>query len=189
MGKIILARHGQDEDNARGILNGRRDMPLTSLGVSQAYELADKLKLSKLDIEYVFSSPYQRAEKTAKICSSFLDVPHVVLECLVERNHGILEGHPYSDIPRLAKAFREVHGMTYVLEVEGGEGYPELYERATNALVEIREKILELNIKRDVLIVSHGAIGRTMEAVHKGLGHERMFELTSPKNCEFRILE
>lgn len=31
---LYLARHGQDEDNARSILNGRRDTPLTLLGIS-----------------------------------------------------------------------------------------------------------------------------------------------------------
>lgn len=36
MAKIYLVRHGQDEDNAAGRLNGRRDMPLTLKGVEQA---------------------------------------------------------------------------------------------------------------------------------------------------------
>jgi len=30
--KILIARHGQDEDNAKDILNGHRDMPLTEKG-------------------------------------------------------------------------------------------------------------------------------------------------------------
>lgn len=42
--KIYIARHGQNEDNANGILNGHRDLPLTSLGERQAYELADGIK-------------------------------------------------------------------------------------------------------------------------------------------------
>lgn len=53
---IYLARHGQDQDNANGILNGRRDMPLTELGVNQAKELAGKLKLIGIKFEKVFSS-------------------------------------------------------------------------------------------------------------------------------------
>lgn len=42
---IYLARHGQDADNAAGVLNGRRDMPLTDLGRRQAEEVA--LKMSR----------------------------------------------------------------------------------------------------------------------------------------------
>lgn len=41
---IYLARHGQDEDNANGILNGQRDNPLTKIGREQAAALARKIK-------------------------------------------------------------------------------------------------------------------------------------------------
>ncbi|MEK7635382.1 MAG: histidine phosphatase family protein [Patescibacteria group bacterium] len=189
MGKIILARHGQDEDNANGILNGRRNSPLTAIGVAQAYELADELKIVKLDIGHIFSSPYQRAARTAEICSQVLKIPHTVLECLIERSHGILEGHPYSDIPLLAKSYKEMWGFTYVLEVEGGENYQDLCLRADVVLWEIKNKILELEIQKDVLVISHGAISRALETVHKGLSHEHIFDFTSFSNCEFRILE
>ena len=39
---IYLTRHGQDEDNAKSILNGRRNMPLTDKGIKQAKEVAQK---------------------------------------------------------------------------------------------------------------------------------------------------
>lgn len=42
--KIYLARHGQNEDNAIGILNGYRDLPLTDTGLAQAAEVANKIK-------------------------------------------------------------------------------------------------------------------------------------------------
>ena len=41
--KIYLARHGQDQDNANGILNGQRDEPLTDIGINQAKQLAQKI--------------------------------------------------------------------------------------------------------------------------------------------------
>lgn len=190
MGRIILARHGQDEDNAKQILNGRRNAPLTTLGVVQAYELADNLrKADGLNIKHVFSSPFQRAVKTADVCSKILCVPHTVLDCLIERSHGILEGHPYSDIPLLAKAYKVAYGFTYVLEVEGGEGYPELCKRAKDVLSEIRNKMAELHIFGDVLVISHGAISRAMTIVHQGLTHNEIFNATSFTNCEFRVLE
>lgn len=33
---VGVTRHGQDEDNVRGILNGHRNLPLTDLGRQQA---------------------------------------------------------------------------------------------------------------------------------------------------------
>jgi precorrin-6B methylase 1 len=41
--KIYVARHGQDTDNANGILNGRRDEQLTELGKQQAKDVARKM--------------------------------------------------------------------------------------------------------------------------------------------------
>ena len=70
MTKIYLTRHGQDEDNEKGILNGHRDMPLTDIGLSQADEVSQKIeeagitqlvecKLPKLDA--AGSSPVARS--------------------------------------------------------------------------------------------------------------------------------
>ena len=44
MTTIYIARHGQNEDNVRGILNGHRDLPLTDLGRQQARQLARHIK-------------------------------------------------------------------------------------------------------------------------------------------------
>jgi len=38
--KIYLAQHGQNEDNANGMLNGHRALPLTEMGIAQATEIA-----------------------------------------------------------------------------------------------------------------------------------------------------
>jgi broad specificity phosphatase PhoE len=187
--RIILARHGQDEDNAKGILNGRRDMPLTKKGVLQAYELVENIKKSNLKIGLVISSALQRAITTASICATELGVPLVMLDYLIERSHGILEGHPFSDIPILAKEYRLAYGFTYVVEVEGGENYQQLCERASEVLSKLKEFISSLNIEDDVLVVSHGAISRAMTLVHQGKTWENIFDSPSFTNCEIRILD
>lgn len=190
MSKLILARAGQDKDNAEGILTGRRDMPLTNLGVNQAYRLADKLTIARIKIGCIFSSPCQRSTQTAWICARMLGLSRVIIvPFLVERSHGILEGRPYSDIPTLSKSYREVRGRTYVLEVENGEGYPQLCQRAKIALSQIKVEIRKLKVDGNVLVVSPGAIGRAMEIAHRGLTHERIFELASFENGEFRVLQ
>ena len=48
--KIYLTRHGQDVDNANGILNGHRDQPLTELGVGQATAAGKKSKILGYDL-------------------------------------------------------------------------------------------------------------------------------------------
>ncbi len=65
--KIYLARHGQNEDNANGILNGHRDLPLTKIGEAQAIEVAEKIKDAQLVFDHVLCSPLSRAKRTAEI--------------------------------------------------------------------------------------------------------------------------
>jgi len=138
---------------------------------------------------HIFCSPLKRAVKTAEICSEGLGIPYTILECLIERDHGILEGHSYSDISLLAKSCRLAHGLVHVVEVEGGESYPELCERARSVLLQIERKATELKVKGHLLVVSHGAISRALEIVYKGLGPESMFDFPSFLNCEFKVLE
>ena len=84
--KIYLARHGQNEDNANGILNGHRDMPLTETGIAQAYEAAEKIKDAGLSFDVALSSPLNRALKTAEIISSVNNLPNPeVVDELIER--------------------------------------------------------------------------------------------------------
>jgi len=93
--KIYVARHGQDTDNANGILNGRRDEQLTELGKQQAKDVARKMSeagfrlfspssssittpsSSSSSSSYtmlgaIYSSPLRRARETAEIFAGAL---------------------------------------------------------------------------------------------------------------------
>ena len=48
---IYVARHGQDQDNSNGILNGHRDEPLTELGRQQAKDVAIKMQQAGFTLE------------------------------------------------------------------------------------------------------------------------------------------
>lgn len=98
--KIYLARHGQDEDNSNGILNGQRDKPLTEIGRNQAKELAEKIQKTGLKFEKIYSSPLKRAYQTAQTISSKLnmDKPQA-MSTLKERFFGIHDGMLLKDIP------------------------------------------------------------------------------------------
>ena len=125
--KIYLARHGQDEDNAAGILNGHRDQPLTTIGTNQASVVAEKIRRAGLTFDAIYSSPLQRAHKTAQIIASegqclrskegtastcerkggdkgddgsvAKSIPSVqVMGQLIERNFGVMTGTPTKEI-------------------------------------------------------------------------------------------
>ena len=65
MGNLILLRHGETEWSRDGRHTGRTDIPLTTKGEASAAALAPAL--AKLNIVAVFTSPAQRAVRTAEL--------------------------------------------------------------------------------------------------------------------------
>ncbi|HSI21359.1 MAG TPA: histidine phosphatase family protein [Verrucomicrobiae bacterium] len=160
---IYLVRHGQNEDNIEGILNGHRDRPLTELGREQARTVAKKLKDN--GIQVIYSSPLKRAHETAQIIGSLLGLPVTVLPDLIERDFGCMTGRPVACIEDLpAHAILPTDGVTYFLEAEGSEDFPTLLERGKRVLAWVQAKHPE----EHVLLVAHGDIGKMIRAAFHG---------------------
>jgi broad specificity phosphatase PhoE len=66
MGDLILVRHGETDWSRDGKHTGRTDIPLTRHGEAAAAALAPLL--ARRDIAAVFTSPAQRAIRTAELC-------------------------------------------------------------------------------------------------------------------------
>jgi len=163
MSKIFLVRHGQDTDNAAGILNGRRDTELSELGREQARKVAEKLRDNEVQI--IYTSPLKRVYETARIIGTVLGIDKIIAdEHLIEREFGILTGKPVSDIPKYANKILVTDRVNYFLEVEGAEDFPTLIERGKKILNEIRER----HTNKNILIVTHGDIGKMIRAAYHG---------------------
>lgn len=184
MTKIYLVRHGQDEDNANGILNGHRRKPLTELGRKQANMIAEKLL--DLKIYDICSSPLTRAMETAEIIAGILRFATVrMIMDLTERDFGVLTGRPLTDIPLLCNKIISFDGINYFLEADGAESYPDLYNRAKRVLDKIK---LEYS-HRNVVVVTHGDIGKMIRAVHQDLTWEQGLLQPHVDNCGIIELE
>jgi broad specificity phosphatase PhoE len=165
--KIYLVRHGQNKDNAEGILNGHRDEPLTNIGVAQAHEIATKVKDTGIIFDKVYASPLQRAYKTAEIITDaiHLEKPEIMLE-LIERDFGVMTGKLQSKIMELCSPdILQTDTITYFLKPDGAETFPQLLERANKLLANIRLKHENGNI----LLVTHGDFGKMIYAAYYGL--------------------
>jgi len=161
MNKIFLVRHGQDEDNANGILNGRRDTPLTKLGRQQAQTVAEKLRDN--GIEVIYASPLKRAYETARIVAETLGVDEVITdEHLMEREFGVLTGKPVADISKYSSKTLQTDRVLYFIEAEGAEDFPTLYQRGKKILEEISQR----HPNKNILIVAHGDIGKMIRAAY-----------------------
>lgn len=170
---IFLVRHGQDTDNANKILNGRRDTDLTELGKKQARIVAQKLKNNQ--IQAIYSSPLRRAYETAKIIAEELGINKVVIDQrLIERDFGVLTGKKVDDIQKYADKILVADRINYFLEAEGAETFPILYERGKKIIREIQERHPESNI----LVVTHGDIGKMMRAAYYELSWEDGLKIT-----------
>ncbi len=164
---IFLARHGQDEDNVRGILNGQRNQALTALGTQQAEQSAEHIKVSGLIFTAVYSSPLQRASKTAEIITDKLGIARpIILDDLIERDFGIMTGKETKDIEIMcAPDIIRTETITYFLSPEGAETFPDLIKRAQKVLRKINERHQAGNI----LLVTHGDIGKMIYAAYYNL--------------------
>jgi probable phosphoglycerate mutase len=183
---IYLARHGQDEDNAQGILNGRRDRPLTAVGISQAKESAEKIKAAGLKFDKIFASPLQRAYQTAEIVADSLGMEKPEkLNLLAERNFGIMTGLPHTKIKEICSpGILETQTATYFLSPKGAETFPQLIERAKKIIDFLNSSFKEGNI----LLVSHGDIGKMIYAAYYGLGWQQVLEMFHFGNSELLLL-
>ncbi len=179
MGKIYLIRHGQSEDNAAGILGGRRDSALTELGIRQAKKAAETI--SDRDINLIYSSPLRRALTTAEIIADIAGIKELKKDDrLVERDFGILTGRPYSDIYALASGILETDKIKYFLDAPEAETFPQAYERGKIFIEEIRSR----HANEDILIVAHGDIGQMIRAAYLGKSWEKGLDMPYPKNTD-----
>ncbi len=186
MTNIYIIRHGQDEDNANGILNGHRDMPLTEKWKEQAEQLAKKIKNAHIAFDKAYSSPLQRAYTTGKIITEALnrDAPEK-LDILIERDFWMMTGKPIKDIePLCSPNIIKSEIITYFLDPEGAETFPQLLERAKQALAYIQDKHKDENI----LITTHGDFGKMLYTTYYGLDRKDVLMNFHFGNSEILIL-
>ena len=178
MGKIYIVRHGQSEDNANSIFAGHNDTSLTQAGRQQSLEVAEKLKTNNIDV--IYSSPLKRTTETAEIISKALGKEFSIDNDLIERNFGVLTGKPESEIEKYSSKILETERVRYFIEADGAEEFPNLYYRAKQLL----EKIKAKHPNENVLLVTHGDIGKMLNAVSIGLSWEEGLQTPYFANAE-----
>jgi broad specificity phosphatase PhoE len=137
---LVLVRHGQTEANARGLLQGRVDLPLSELGRRQAGVLATRVPADAR----VIASPLRRAQETAAAFGRTVETD----DRWIELDYGDLDGRPIGDVPPdVWAAWRaDPHFVP-----PGGESLVTLGTRVRGAC----EELLDDARRRDVVVVSH----------------------------------
>jgi broad specificity phosphatase PhoE len=184
--KIYLARHGQNEDNLNKILNGHRDKPLTKLGIKQAETVAELIKNNNIHFDIIYSSPLIRALKTAEIISNITGSSYPVKhKLLIERNFGVMTGIETKKIKKLCEPdILQSDTVTYFLNPEEAETFPELLSRAKLLL----DEIIENHFNESILLVSHGDIGKMIYAAYYNLPWKEVLTQFHFGNSELLLL-
>lgn len=184
MGIVLFGRHGEDRDNANGILNGSgRNEPLTDIGRGQAVELAKAIR-KKYKVKRIIYSPLLRARDTAFIVARILKIRDSGIICeplLTERNYGGFTGRKIEEIPDFPADFIQGPKYLFFLNGPGVETYPETQARALS-LVSKHKSILA---DGTTLLIGHHDIGLIIYSVLTGIGWKEILENIFFENCGF----
>ncbi len=185
--KIYLARHGQDSDNVRRVLNGRRDTSLTIVGREQALQLAKNIKLANLSFDKIYVSPLLRVRQTAKIITDYLSLPEAeILPDLVERDFGIMTGRSIDDIALLDKNnIIHTSEVDYFLNIDGAETFDQLIERGRAVLNKVKTE----NSDGNILLLTSGDIGKMIYTAYHNKTWEEVLPSFYFSNTELILLE
>jgi len=149
---LCLTRHGETDWNSQGILQGWIDVPLNALGRKQARAMASSFDC--VGFSAIWSSRLIRARETAEIIAPLIRLPQPRLhEGLMERNFGIFQGVPKSELAELNPVeLQLILKRNPAGHFEGGETMNEFADRILAALNDIGSHYHG----KKVLIISHG---------------------------------
>ncbi len=146
----VVIRHGQAENNVRGILSGTANAPhhLTEKGKQQVVDAAKELSGTKFDL--VFVSPFVRTQETAAILQEHLGFAKEIMhtdERIRELGTISGDGKPVSDF---IKGFKGHDRFTQAPE-GGGETFADIKKRMGDFLYDIDQTYEG----KTILIVTH----------------------------------
>lgn len=193
--RLFLIRHCETFWNAERRFQGLKESRLTPLGEKQAFSLKKRFENEKID--FVFSSPAERAKKTARI--AFPNHEIKINDFLHERCYGEWEGCLLEEIKNSEK--HKENYLKYLesndLNVTGCEKLDSFLQRTGKVFNEI----LDGNRGKNLAIVSHGILNSAIISMIKGIprkkakafitGNSGVTEIEHFKDCEksvFKIL-
>ena len=172
MSRLILVRHAEPEEDARGRCYGSLDVGLSAAGREHAERLA--AALAGLGPVAVHTSPRRRARETAEPIGAACGLEPVVDRDLREIDFGDFEGRTYEEIERSEPELFRVWMETPTLVCfPGGESYADLKARAARAI----ERARAAHPGGPVVVVSHGGPIRAALAAWLDLPDEAIFRL------------
>lgn len=174
---ILLLRHGQTTWNVARRIQGRKESPLTELGVRQAAAMADLVAgLAEREAGpwRLVSSPLGRAQLTAEPIARRLALAIETDERLAEISCGDWEGLTRDEVG--------VSGPEWFFNAPGGETYDQVMARVQGFLADLPPEP-----ERRVIVVSHGVTGRLLRGAYAGLSRQATLAQDVPQDAVYRL--
>ena len=181
---LYLSRHGQTVANEQHRFSGKRDTPLTELGLTQVHAVGRIMARAvgmRPALNFV-SSPLARAQRTMEIVrlelglppGGFATDPRIQEIDLGEWDQLTDEEARVRDPAEFAARGAD----KWNVRVPGGENYQEVAARASEWV---------RGLTTDTFAVSHGAVIRILRGLFGGLGWQAMSALDEPQGVVFYI--
>lgn len=183
--RVYVMRHGVTDWNEKKLLQGNSNTSLNEAGREMARKSAEGMKDIKID--YIFSSPLNRAYETARIINEGRGLEIVKDDRLMEVGFGDDEGvAPEERSPGLINFFKDP--PAYV-PVKGAESFESLLSRAADFVDNVLVPLSVREPDATVFVSGHGAMNRAL--MYKFLNRELkdFWEGSWSANCSTSVYE
>ncbi len=181
--RIYLLRHGETAWNAEGRYQGRKDSGLTDRGRRQVASLGRRLASEVSHLQEpltAYVSPLGRAQETADILARYVTFDRIDEPRLAEVSLGTWDGLSDEEIElEFPNARTGTDAFDWFFRSPDGEKFDAACDRVTSWLHEVR---------RPVVAISHGLIGRLVRGVFLGLERRATLELPVPQDTLYDLV-
>lgn len=174
--KIIIARHGETTENKKKHLSGNSN---TAQLTEEGKKHAQVLRSFFTDLDFIVSSPLDRAVETAKPTADKLGLKVVIDDLLREFDFGDLDGKSEEGEAKEA-LFKRREDLDF--KFPNGESYNDVLKRIDLFL----ENLLSKKYKK-VLIVSHAGVCRALLVRLTKEGKQKVKDLDKIRSSNSRI--
>ncbi len=186
--RIHIVRHGQTSWNAIRRIQGQLESELDDIGRQQATERGEDFK--DMALSAVYSSSSVRTRQTTALILGERQDEVVFRDDLREVRLGVWEGHMWADIEKAHPEMVELHRIASPhFNVEGAETSQVVQKRGVAAIESIIKEHNALPEEANLLIVSHGAIMKTILAHYADVSLDILHELPTLSNCSHCIIQ
>ena len=168
--RLILIRHGEPEQEAKGKCYGSLDVGLSDSGRAQ---LEAKLtSLRNFTVEALYASPLRRAAESAAIVGLCFGLKPTLTPALQEIDFGRFEGLSYEEIEQLyPEEYRLWMEHPVEIKFPQGESFAEMKAR----VLRFKEFLLNNHAQQAVVLVCHSGTNRILLGEAMGIPDERIF--------------